>query len=141
MNQIHLQMESFIVFRWPIIWLWFCCVFSLFLLQMWSYQVNFNKWTKHSWLYYPLQVICGDDWKLIDKKKDDWKNFGKDNAQLPLTVTLCSPVPGCVKRSIWTDTSPTTPSSWLPVSIRMSCLIFFGKETKKFLNYIKMVDK
>ncbi len=29
------------------------------------------------------------------------------NAPLLLTVTLCSPVPGCVKRSTWTLTSPT----------------------------------
>lgn len=30
---------------------------------------------------------------------------------VPLTVTLCSPVPGWVKRSTWIDTSPTLPSS------------------------------
>jgi hypothetical protein len=35
---------------------------------------------------------------------------------LPLTVTLCSPVPGCVKRSTWMDTSPTLPSSRLRIS-------------------------
>lgn len=29
---------------------------------------------------------------------------------LPLTVTLCSPVPGCVNRSTWMETSPTLPS-------------------------------
>jgi hypothetical protein len=34
----------------------------------------------------------------------------------PLTVTLCSPVPGCVKRSTWMDTSPTLPSSRLRIS-------------------------
>ena len=29
------------------------------------------------------------------------------NANEPLTVTLCSPVPGCVNRSTWIDASPT----------------------------------
>ena len=28
----------------------------------------------------------------------------------PFRVTLCSPVPGCVYKSTWTETSPTLPS-------------------------------
>ena len=32
-------------------------------------------------------------------------------ATTTLTVTLCSPVPGCVNKSIWTDTSPALSSS------------------------------
>jgi hypothetical protein len=35
---------------------------------------------------------------------------------VPLTVTFCSPVPGCVKRSTWMLTSPTEPSSVPAVS-------------------------
>ena len=39
---------------------------------------------------------------------------------LPLTVTLCSPVPGWVQRSTWTDTSPTAPSA--PVESKQICI-------------------
>ena len=49
----------------------------------------------------------------------------------PFTVTLCSPVPGCVYRSTWTETSPALPSSDWEVSEKkheslfsLTCYVF-----------------
>lgn len=45
---------------------------------------------------------------------------------LPLTVTLCSPVPGWVKRSTWIDTSPTLPSCASMLSTSINTLLSKG---------------
>lgn len=69
-------------------------------------------------------------WLKQHETFNQWYQISKEQyIILPLTVTLCSPVPGCVKRSIWTDTSPTAPSSWLPVS-KVDSKLFKEERTK-----------
>ena len=47
-------------------------------------------------------------------------------------MTLCSPVPGCVYKSTWTETSPTLPScdaeDAAHVGISKQSFVFFGKK-------------
>lgn len=45
-------------------------------------------------------------------------NYGIQWIHLPFTVTLCSPVPGCVNRSICTEISPTLSSGFCESNCR-----------------------
>lgn len=48
----------------------------------------------------------------VGKKQPISRSISHRCEKLPLTVTLCSPVPGCVNRSICTDISPTLSSGF-----------------------------
>ena len=69
-----------------------------------------KKWTKRS-----------INWQINGLKIANWAGWNRELCRRywPLTVTLCSPVPGWVNRSTWTLVSPTLPSSTLGSSVTM----------------------
>ena len=94
-------------------------------LHFQTYQVDFNVGLEGLRLLH-LQVVGGNHWKWAsvniyegDPMHWQWHNWHWSlhcprkfwiSAISPLSVTLCSPVPGWVYKSTCTDTSPTLPS-------------------------------
>ena len=56
-----------------------------------------------------FKKLCqGSGWEMnYDADADASPTLPLRHDNQPLTVTLCSPVPGCVNRSTWIDASPT----------------------------------
>ncbi len=78
-----------------------------FVAQMRTDQVDLDEWLERL-SSRPSEVIRGHN---CSKYNNRCKATGRFNIIIPLTVTLCSPVPGCVYKSTCTETSPTLPSS------------------------------
>ena len=58
----YLQIECFIVFWRPALILSFCNLSSSFAGEMWTNQIDFNKWLE-SLRLGPFQIICCHNWK------------------------------------------------------------------------------
>lgn len=118
---LSVQVKSFIIFRRPVVSLWFCCHFTLLILKVRAREVDLDVWPENDarWTR-PFEIIRSDD---CNRENVNWLN---DNHRLccfsPFTVTLCSPDPAWVNKSTCTDTSPTTSSSTFVESrIRKRC--------------------
>lgn len=61
------QMKCFIVLWRPVVCLRLGCHLSLFVLQMWAGEIDFNVWPEdNSRWTRPFEIVSSNDWKIND---------------------------------------------------------------------------
>lgn len=112
---VYLQQERLVVLGRPVVRFRLRGQLSLAILQMRSDQVHLDERPEHARLDHPLERVGRDH--CTKMRREDGKGWvighgSYRGLNLPLTVTLCSPVLESVDRSICTEISPTLSSGF-----------------------------